>query len=76
LLTVLQIEVALAEFYFSLEEESSRDSCSGRVLIFEERSIFRTGMHCQMAIRFYEIHTPLTEAVLPDSGVHCYFAQI
>jgi hypothetical protein len=25
-------------------------------------------MHSRTAIRFYEIHTPLTEAVLPDSG--------
>jgi hypothetical protein len=25
-------------------------------------------MHSQTAIRFYEIHTPLTEAVLPDRG--------
>jgi hypothetical protein len=25
-------------------------------------------MHGRTAIRFYEIHTPLTEAVLPDSG--------
>jgi hypothetical protein len=25
-------------------------------------------MHSRIAIRFYEIHTPLTEAVLPDSG--------
>jgi hypothetical protein len=24
------------------------------------------GMHSRTAIRFYEIHTPLTEAVLPD----------
>jgi hypothetical protein len=27
----------------------------------------RVGMHSQTAIRFYEIHTPLTVAVLPDS---------
>jgi hypothetical protein len=26
------------------------------------------GMHGRTAIRFYEIHTPLTEEVLPDSG--------
>jgi hypothetical protein len=25
-------------------------------------------MHSQTAIRFYEIQTPLTEAVLPESG--------
>jgi hypothetical protein len=25
-------------------------------------------MHSRTAIRFYEIHTPLTEAVLPDCG--------
>jgi hypothetical protein len=25
-------------------------------------------MHSRTAIRFYEIHTHLTEAVLPDSG--------
>jgi hypothetical protein len=25
-------------------------------------------MHSRTAIRFYEIHTPLIEAVLPDSG--------
>jgi hypothetical protein len=29
---------------------------------------FRVGMHSRTAIRFYEIHTPLTEAVLLDSG--------
>jgi hypothetical protein len=28
----------------------------------------RFGMHSQTAIRFCEIHTPLTEAVLPNSG--------
>jgi hypothetical protein len=27
-----------------------------------------TLMHSRTVIRFYEIHTPLTEAVLPDSG--------
>jgi hypothetical protein len=28
----------------------------------------RVGMHSRTAIRFYKIHTPLTEAVLPDNG--------
>jgi hypothetical protein len=35
-------------------------------LIYKEMS--RVGMHSRTAIRFYEINTPLTEAVLPDSG--------
>jgi hypothetical protein len=28
----------------------------------------RVSMHSRTAIRFYKIHTALTEAVLPDSG--------
>jgi hypothetical protein len=30
--------------------------------------MYRIGMHSRTAIRFYEIHIPLTEAVLPDCG--------
>jgi hypothetical protein len=30
--------------------------------------VYRSGMHSRTAIRFYEIQTPLTEALLPDSG--------
>jgi hypothetical protein len=35
----------------------------------------RVSMHSRTAIRFYEIHIPLTEAVLPDSSVHRYLLK-
>jgi hypothetical protein len=45
-------------------------SCAVRTINFEfESSVathFSGGMHSRTAIRFYEIHTPLTEAVLLD----------